>query len=100
MYFEGVPFLARPYSLGLAMNIDWFQPYTWTKSSVGAVYLSVLNLPYHHRFKREFVILAGIIPGPREPKRDILTYVLFLENFKTCGMESPCLCLVKIKNRI
>ena len=75
MYFEGVPFLARPYCLALAMNIDWFQPYKWTESSVGAIYLTVLNLPYHLRFKREFVILAGIIPGPREPKRDINSYL-------------------------
>ena len=71
MYFESIPFLAHPYSLAFAMNIDWFQPYKWTESSVGAIYLTVLNLPYHLRFKREFVILVGIILGPREPKRDI-----------------------------
>ena len=27
MYFESIPFLAHPYSLAFAMNIDWFQPY-------------------------------------------------------------------------
>ena len=75
MYFEDAPFLACPYSLALAMNIDWFQPYKWTESSVGAIYLTVMNLPYHLRFKREFVILAGIIPGPREPKRDVNSYL-------------------------
>ena len=29
----------------------------------------VLNLPRNERFKEENVILAGIIPGPNEPKR-------------------------------
>ena len=72
MYFESTPYLAHPYSLALAMNIDWFQPYKRTESSVGAIYLTVLNLPYHLRYKREFVILAGIIPGP---KRDINSYL-------------------------
>ena len=57
------------------MNIDWFQPYKWTQSSIGVIYLTVMNLPYYLRFKREFVILVGLIPGPREPKRDINSYL-------------------------
>lgn len=73
--FNGVPFLANSYSLALAMNIDWFQPYKLTEASVGAVYLTVMNLPYHLRFKREFLILLGIIPGPKEPKRDINSFL-------------------------
>lgn len=75
MHFNGTPFLANRYSLALAMNIDWFQPYKLTEASVGAVYLTVMNLPYHLRFKREFLILLGIIPGPREPKRDINSFL-------------------------
>lgn len=31
----------------------------------------VLNLPRSERFKEENIILAGIIPGPNEPKNDI-----------------------------
>ena len=75
MYINRVPFLADSYTLALAINIDWFQPYKLTESSVGAVYITVLNLPYHLRFKREFVILIGIIPGPNEPKRDINSFL-------------------------
>ena len=34
-----------------------------------------MNLPYQERFKRENVILLGIIPGPGEPPRDINQYL-------------------------
>lgn len=34
-----------------------------------------MNLPYYLRFKREFVILLGIIPGPSEPKGDINSFL-------------------------
>ena len=34
-----------------------------------------MNLPYYLRFKRAFVILVGLIPGPRKPKRDINSYL-------------------------
>ena len=75
MHVEGRPFLAGPYFLALAMNIDWFQPFKWREYSVGVMYLTVMNLPYHIRFKREFVIQLGIIPGPKEPKRTINSYL-------------------------
>ena len=75
MCFNGVPFLANPFTLGLAMNIDWFQPHKHTESSVGAIYMTVMNLPHNLRFKREFMICLGIIPGPKEPKRDINSYL-------------------------
>lgn len=75
MYVQGIPFLAHSYTLALGINIDWFQPYKLTESSVGAVYITILNLPYHLRYKREFVILAGIIPGPNEPKRDVNSFL-------------------------
>jgi len=39
------------------------------------MYLTILNLPYYCRFKRENVILLGIIPGPSEPSRDINQYL-------------------------
>lgn len=57
------------------LNVDWFQPYKLTQSSVGAIYLTVMNLPYQERFKRENVILLGIIPGAGEPPRDINQYL-------------------------
>ena len=55
------------------LNIDWFQPYKHTVSSVGAIYLTVMNLPRTMRFKRRNVILVALIPGPSEPTHDINT---------------------------
>ena len=65
----GRPFLALPNNLCLGLNIDWFRLYEHSPYSAGAIYLVVLNLPRNERFKEENVILAGIIPGPNEPKQ-------------------------------
>ena len=54
--------------------MDWFQPYKHVTDSVGAIYLSVLNLPRNLRYKPENIILVGIIPGPKEPK-DVNNYI-------------------------
>lgn len=70
-YENGSPFLAAPFTYGLALNIDWFQPYSHTVASVGVIYLTILNLPRHMRYKRENILLVGIIPGPSEPSHDI-----------------------------
>lgn len=67
------PFLECPFNLALMLNIDWFQPYKHTISSVGAIYLTIMNLPRALRFKRNNVILLALIPGPSEPKHDINT---------------------------
>ena len=75
MSVDGEPFLAQPYSLAMALNVGWFQPYKW---SVGVIYLTVLNLPCHIRYKREHVLLLGIIPGPKEPKQNINSYLRLL----------------------
>ena len=63
------------YSFAFALNVDWFQPYTHTTASIGAIYLTVLNLPRYIRYKRENVILLGIIPGPNEPKYNINSFL-------------------------
>lgn len=72
---SGQPFLAAPYNLAFSLNIDWFQPYKLTQSSVGVVYLTILNLPRSVRNNRQYVLLAGVIPGPHEPKRDINSFL-------------------------
>lgn len=71
----GRPFLALPNNLCLGLNIDWFRLYEHSPYSAGAIYLVVLNLPRNELFKEENVILAGIIPGPHEPKNDINTFL-------------------------
>ena len=72
---SGKPFLASPCNLAFCLNVDWFQPYSLTQSSVGVLYLTILNLPCHIRYNRQYTMLVGIIPGPHEPKRDINSYL-------------------------
>lgn len=74
--YNGEPFLSSVYTYGLMLNIDWFQPCKHTQYSVGAIYLTIMNLPREIRFKQENVILVGLIPGPREPKHDINALLL------------------------
>ena len=67
----------------LALNIDWFSPYEQTPYSVGAIYLSVLNLPRSERYKEKNIILLGLIPGPTEPKQHINHFLFpLLEDLK------------------
>ena len=72
---NGHPFLASPGNLAFSLNVDWFQPYKLTQSSVGVLFLTILNLPRSVRYNRQYTILAGVIPGPNEPKRDINTFL-------------------------
>ena len=69
------PFLSNPFAFGLMMNIDWFIPYKHLTYSVGVVYLTIMNLPRNLRYKRENILLVGIIPGPHEPSHDINSYL-------------------------
>ena len=57
------------------LNIDWFNPYDETPYSAGVIYFVVQNLPRSERYKFENIILAGIIPGPKEPKKHINTFL-------------------------
>jgi hypothetical protein len=52
--------------LGLMLNLDWFQPYDGTMHSTGALYAAICNLPRDIRFKRENLLLLGLLPGPNE----------------------------------
>ena len=74
-HVNGSPFLAAPHNLGYMMNIDWFSPFKHTPYSVGAVYLSIMNLPRSKRFLKENMILVGLIPGPNEPPLNINSYL-------------------------
>ena len=48
---------------------------TLTQSSVGVLYSTILNLPRHIRNTHQYTILAGVIPGPHEPKRDVNSFL-------------------------
>ena len=43
--------------------------------STGAIYLTIQNLPRSERYKPGNVILVGLIPGPREPKLTVNSYL-------------------------
>ena len=75
MFINDTPFLAEPNNLCLSINVDcdWFKVYDHSQYSAGPIYLVILNLPRHERYKDENVILAGIIPGPKEPKYNAMS---------------------------
>jgi len=52
--------------LGLMLNLDWFQPYSGVTYSTGILYAAIANLPRNIRFKRENMLILGILPGPNE----------------------------------
>ena len=52
--------------LGLMLNLDWFQPYEGTVYSTGVIYAAICNLLHDIRFKRENMLILGILPGPNE----------------------------------
>ena len=70
--FNRIPFLAAPHNFCLMMNVDWFNE---TQYSAGAIYMVNQNLPRAERYKFDNLILVGMIPGPKEPKRDINTFL-------------------------
>ena len=70
--FNDKPFLSQPYTFGLMLNIDWFKPCKHVEYSMGAMYLTIMNLPRRLRFRQENVIL---LPGPREPKHNINAFL-------------------------
>ena len=57
------------------LNVDWFQPFEHHTYSVGVIYLVLLNLPRAMRYKRENIILVGIIPRPTEPHLTMNSYL-------------------------
>jgi hypothetical protein len=52
--------------LGLMINLDWFQPFDNTVHSTGVIYAAICNLPRDLRFRRENLLILGLLPGPNE----------------------------------
>lgn len=73
--YKGKPFLSEPFTYGLMLNVDWFNPFKHAVYSLGALYLTVMNLPRSKRYKQENVILVGLIPGPSEPPLNINSFL-------------------------
>lgn len=64
----------REIRIMVSLGIDWFQAIKTGPggkiSSVGAIFLVCLNLPFWLRLRPENVCLAGMIPGPTKPHGD------------------------------
>ena len=57
------------------INLDWFQPYKHLTYLVGAIYLTVFNLPREVRYSLQNVCLIGILPGPKEPELTVNSFI-------------------------
>ena len=68
-------FLSAPYNYLLTLNVDWFSPFDHGCYSVGAIYLTIQNLPSSLRNNPDNIILVGIIPGPTEPHLTLNSYL-------------------------
>ena len=77
---NGRPYFTDKRNLAAIFNIDWFQPFDSSEHSVGAMYMAILNLPRGLRFKKENILLVGVIPGPKEPDLTVNEYLKPLVN--------------------
>ena len=73
--FDGKSFLEAHNNLGFMMNVDWFQPYKHRTYSLGVIYLAIMNLKRSVRFKRDNIIVVGLIPGSSEPPLTINSFL-------------------------
>ena len=75
------------------MNVDCFQPYERSTYSLGAIYLTIQNLPRDVRFKPENIVLVGVLPGPHEPSGTVNSYltplVIELQKAWASGFSLP-----------
>jgi hypothetical protein len=67
MDYEGEAFLAGN-GVALLLNTDGFQVATTRNYTVDAIYLAILSLPRDLRYRRENMILVGLVPGGMESK--------------------------------
>src|SRR5688572_26639027 len=64
------PFFVKNISevhIGFALNLNWFNPYKHIQCSISVIYLTILNLSHHMRFREENTFVVRIIPGPNKP---------------------------------
>ena len=74
-HFISSDFLKSPFCYMVTLNVDWFQLFERGVYSVGAIYLTIQNLPRSIRYKPENILLVGIMPGPKEAKHNINSYL-------------------------
>jgi len=76
-YSSSGQILAYDDNLAFMMHMDFVHPFrrSKTKYSMGVLYLTILNLPRKLRFRKENIIVLGLIPGPKEPTLHINGYL-------------------------
>ncbi|THU83343.1 hypothetical protein K435DRAFT_971601 [Dendrothele bispora CBS 962.96] len=62
------------FGLHLVVNLDWFGAISSQPHSAGPMYVSIADLPRHHRFLQRNVICLMITPGPLEPTTEQLNH--------------------------
>ena len=80
---NGRLFVDRPGKEGryvFALNVDFFNSEGMTirgaSTSSGVICAACLNLPFEIRYKPENMYLAGVIPGPKEPRLTELNHYI------------------------
>ena len=63
-------------NLGIMINLDWFQPFDSSVYSCGVIYGVICNLPRNVRFKKEYMLTLGLLPGSNEVKLDRINHYL------------------------
>lgn len=61
-------------NLRFILNVDWFNPFKHVEYSVGVIYIVIANLPRSEHYKMENILIVGVLPGPKEPKKHMNTY--------------------------
>lgn len=62
--------------IAFILNYDGFNPFgNCVDYSMGTIYLSIANLPREERYRRENVIIVGIITGPKHPTGNMNTFL-------------------------
>jgi hypothetical protein len=78
-------FARDPKSVSLGLSTDGFQPYSSDSTSYSCwpVFMMSYNLPPNKCLKEGFISLALVIPGPKEPKKQMNIFLrLLMEELK------------------
>jgi hypothetical protein len=52
----------------VSINCDGFQPWKRINRTLTPFTFMILNFPEHLRHRPDYLLLGGLIPGPRQPK--------------------------------
>ncbi len=77
---DGSDLLSAPYNIAFMLFVDWMAPFKRGNYSYGTIFMSVLDLPRKVRLTKRWMNAVGIIPGSKEPKIHMNTYLKPLVN--------------------